>query len=88
MLKTNSKILLNLIFTVSDSNHKEQILVVEYLKNLTKTNRFKLILKLLSKKEKQSNRNLLIILVVYEIFDMIKNISESELLPLKDCYIN
>lgn len=36
-------------------NHTNEIIVVEYLKNLTKTNRFKLILKLISKKEKQGN---------------------------------
>jgi len=60
---------------------------LEYLKNLSKTNRFKLILKLVSKKEKQSKYTYLTI-VIHEIFESIKNVSESELIALKDAYFN
>jgi hypothetical protein len=50
-------------------------IVADYLRNLTKTNRFKLVIKLLPKKDK---------VLINEIFELLKDIPESELIPLKD----
>jgi hypothetical protein len=43
-------------------------------------------MKLISKKKRESKYNYFNILVIKEIFELIKSIPESELIPLRDSY--
>jgi hypothetical protein len=55
-------------------------LVIEYLKNITKVSRIKLILKLISKKDKE---------IINEIFDILESSSNSgDILTIKDNLLN
>jgi len=76
-------------------NHYQiyNIFAIDVLKNLLKINRFKLVIRLLSKKDKKGNKNFnsnffKIYLVLEDIFDSFDKDWDSELISIRDSYNN